>query len=153
MVAFVCVGDGSEKAALEREVKRRDLGNVYLLPSISRSAIPGFLDKMDALYIGLQNQPLFRFGVSPNKLMDYMMAAKPVIYAISSGNDMVAESGCGISIPPECPNAIADAVKTLKNLPNEQREQMGQAGKDFILAHHDYRVIAREFLLTLEPDS
>lgn len=59
---------------------------------------------------GWQRQPLFRFGVSPNKLMDYMMAGKPVIFAIDAGNDMVADASCGISIEPENSAAIAKAA-------------------------------------------
>ena len=61
--------------------------------------MPELLNQFDALYVGLQRQPLFRFGVSPNKLMDYMMAGKPVVFAIDAGNDMVAEAQCGVSIP------------------------------------------------------
>jgi len=56
---------------------------------------------MDILYIGLQRQSLFRFGISPNKLMDYMMAARPIVCAVDAGNDIVSEAGCGITIQPE----------------------------------------------------
>ena len=101
---------------------------------------------MDALYIGLQRQPLFRFGVSPNKLMDYMMAAKPVISAIDAGNDMVADAQCGISIAPEDSNAIANAAKTLAGMSKEELDAMGQRGRDYILQHHEYDGLSRDFL-------
>lgn len=54
------------------------LDNVLFLDSILKKMVPAFLNKMDVLYIGLQNQKLFKFGISPNKLMDYMMASKPI---------------------------------------------------------------------------
>ena len=111
-----------------------------------QQSLPSLLAVMDVCYIGLQRQPLFRFGVSPNKLMDYMMAGKPVIHAIEAGNDLVAESGCGISVPPEDPVAIAEAIKKLMSMSSAEREEMGGRGKEYVIANHDYKVLARKFL-------
>jgi glycosyltransferase involved in cell wall biosynthesis len=145
-VTIVFVGQGPEKEKLEDIVQEKRIENIVFLPAVTKNAIPKILNSMDALYIGLQKQSLFRFGVSPNKLMDYMMAAKPVIHAIDAGNDLVAESGCGISIPPENPKAIAEAVIKLKALSQAEREAMGRNGKSFVLANHDYRVLAKKFI-------
>jgi len=89
---------------------------------------------------------LFRFGISPNKLMDYMMAGRPIIQAIEAGNDMVAESECGLSVPPEEPQAIAEATLHLLALSASEREAMGRKGHEYVMAHHDYRVLAQQFL-------
>ena len=78
--------------------------------------MPSLLASMDVLLISLRRTPLFRFGISPNKLMDYMMAGRPIIQAIDAGNDMVSESGCGLTVPPEDPKAIANAVLQLMAL-------------------------------------
>ena len=126
-IKLILVGLGPERDRLIQKVKDRNLQDVVeLLPAVKRGDIPGLLQKMDALYVGLQRQPLFRFGVSPNKLMDYMMAAKPVNSAIEAGNDMVADAQCGISIPPEDTDAIAAAAKQLVAMPKEELEAMGQ---------------------------
>ena len=74
------------------------------------------------------------------------MAAKPIIFAIEAGNDLVAEAGCGISIPPEDSSAIAQAAKALAAKSQEELEAMGQRGRDYILQHHEYDVLSREFL-------
>ncbi len=149
-VTFALIGQGPEKDKLIRKVLSRHQTNVVFLPSVEKKSIPIILQEMDALYIGLKGDALFRFGVSPNKLMDYLMSAKPVIYAIRSGNDMVADSGCGISIPPEKPQEIVQAVLRLMSLSEEDRIKMGQKGKAYILANHDYRVLARQFIASLE---
>ena len=145
-VVFVFVGQGPQKEALQRKVSQYQLTNVVFLSPIPKASIPMLLGSMDALYIGLKKGSLFRFGVSPNKLIDYMMAAKPVIYAIDAGNDPVAESGCGISIPPEDPGAIIGAVTKLVNMVRSERERMGSRGRDYVMANNDYRVLARKFL-------
>lgn len=145
-VAVVLVGQGPEKEALRRRAEERALSNVVLLPPVPKAAIPTLLPALDALYIGLQRTPLFRFGISPNKLMDYMMAGRPVIQAIEAGNDLVTESGCGITIPPEDPEAAAGAILRLMELTAPERAAMGARGQKYVLAHHDYRVLARRFL-------
>ncbi len=149
-VGVVLVGQGPEKAALEAQAARLGLTNVLFVASVKKACIPALLDRMDALYIGLQRQPLFRFGVSPNKLMDYMMAGRPIVHAIEAGNDLVAEAGAGLSVAPEDPQAIAEAVRRLKALPDGARAEMGARGKRFILEQHTYDVLSRRFLEALE---
>ncbi len=149
-VTFMLVGQGPEKESLVRLARSRNQKNVVFLPPVKKEAIPALLGAMDALYIGLKGDPLFRFGVSPNKLLDYMMSGKPVISAIRAGNDMVKESGCGFSIPPEDSNAIAQAVLRLMETPEQEKAEMGRRGRNYVLAHHEYRVLARRFLESLE---
>lgn len=141
---LVLVGQGPTKDDLQAQAQRLD--NVVFLPPVPKGAVPALLEAMDALYIGLGRAPLFRFGISPNKLMDYMAAARPVISAIEAGNDPVTEAGCGFSVPPENPEAIAEAIRRMLTLAPEARAAMGARGRDFVTTHHDYRVLAERFL-------
>lgn len=145
-VTFVMVGQGPEKEALQARAAQEGLTNVVFLPTVPKNAIPALLDQMDALYIGLKRVSIFRFGISPNKLMDYMMAAKPILLAIEAGNDLVAESGCGISILPEDAGAITQAVLQLRSRTQAEREAMGACGKAYVLRYHDYTALATQFL-------
>ena len=146
-IKLLLVGQGPERDRLVKKIQDLNLQeNVEALPAVKRADVPGLLAQMDALYVGLQRQPLFRFGVSPNKLMDYMMAAKPVIFAIEAGNDMVAEAGCGVSIPPEDSAAIAQAAEQLAQTPKEQLAGMGAKGREYILKNHEYDVLSARFL-------
>lgn len=146
-IKLLLIGPGPERERLAQKVIELKLGDVVeLLEPVKRGQMPELLSQMDALYVGLQRQPLFRFGVSPNKLMDYMMAAKPVIFAIDAGNDMVAEADCGISIEPEDSAAIAQAAKKLSMLPKEELQKMGERGREYILHNNEYDVLSKKFL-------
>ena len=79
-----------------------------------------------------------------------MMAGKPIIHAVEAGNDPVQDAGCGISVPPEDPQAIADAIRTLASMSVAEREAMGQRGKEYVMKHHDYKILAKQFLEVLE---
>lgn len=142
----VLVGTGPERERLQARVAREGLENVHILPAVPKQAVPSLLDKFDIAYIGLQSQPLFRFGISPNKLMDYMMAAKPVVMAIDAGNDPVGESGCGVTVRSGDLEAITQAILRLAALSVSDRAAMGQAGKTFILRNQTYAQLATRFL-------
>jgi len=79
-----------------------------------------------------------------------MMAAKPVIHSIEAGNDIVSENGCGISAPPEDPEAIANAVMKMMAMKLEDREIMGVRGREYVLANHTYHVLAQKFVSIME---
>jgi glycosyltransferase involved in cell wall biosynthesis len=144
-VSIVLVGKGPEKEELVNKAKEKGLKNIHFLPVINKKAIPDFLSQMDTLYIGWRRSSLYRFGVSPNKLLDYLMAGKPIIHGIEAGNDLVAESGAGISIPPEDPEKVAEAIRKIQALPAEELHQMGQNGKKFVTSTHDYKIISKKF--------
>lgn len=138
-IAFVMVGDGQEKAKLSKMIKDLGLANVHLVGSIPKIEIQAMLANFDACYIGLNKEPLFRFGVSPNKLYEYLYAKKPIIYGIESGDyKPVADAHAGIQIPAGSPCALADAVLALYQLPKQELEQMGQNGYHSALENYEY---------------
>jgi glycosyltransferase involved in cell wall biosynthesis len=148
-VSIILLGDGAAKPALQRRAQELGLRRVFFLPPIQRPAIPHLLAAVDAAYIGWYDKPLYRFGISSNKLMDYMMAARPVIHGNHAANDPVAESGGGISVPPEDPEAVARAIRSLMAMAPEARQAMGMRGKAHVLANHDYRVLAEKYLAVM----
>lgn len=145
-IDMVLVGNGPEKERLQSYAHEKGYSNIHFLSAIGKASIPSFLDKMDGLYIGLQRQPLFRFGVSPNKLFDYMMAAKPIIQAIDAGNNPVQEAHCGISVEPDNIESIRLAVLKLKNTPEEERKIMGQNGYNYVIENHSLDKLSKLFL-------
>ncbi len=140
------MGKGPEKDRLLTRIKEEKISNCFILSGIPKTEIPAFLSMVDFLFIGLKSEPLFRFGISPNKMIDYMMAAKPVIQSIDAGNNMVEEAQCGISIEPENAEAIINAVTHLMELPEEKCLEMGANGREFAQEHHDYQKLAQKFI-------
>ena len=148
-LAVVMVGDGHERARLKQRVADQGLNQVTLLPPIPKAQIPAFLAQIDIAYIGWQRVPIYRFGIAPNKLMDYMMAGCAVLHSVEAGNDPVAESGCGLTVAPENPQAVAEGLRRLAALPAADRLAMGERGRAFVLAHHSYPVLAQRFIAAI----
>ena len=145
--ALVLVGQGPEKARLEAKARERG-GDQHRLPAAGgqkgSSRGPG---ENGRPVPRLESPPLYRYGISPNKLMDYMLAGKPVIHAVEAGNDPVAEAQCGISCEPENPQAIAESViELITRRTAEERLVMGHRGRDYVVRHFSYTTLARQFL-------
>jgi glycosyltransferase involved in cell wall biosynthesis len=145
-IVLVLVGDGQEKENLISYVRKNEIENVYFLPSIAKYQIPTLLGMMDVLFIGWQRQAIYRFGISPNKLFDYMMAGKPVIQAIDAGNNLIEDSGCGFNVEPDNPEAIAKAIMQMKMMTGEELAYLGRKGNTYVLENHSLDLLSNKFI-------
>lgn len=143
-VLVLLIGSGPEKARLQ--VRAAGCPRLRFLDSIPKGAVDAVLRSVDVAFVGHRKQALYRFGISPNKLMDYMLAGVPIISAIAAGNDPVSEANCGLTIEPDSPTAIAAAFATLQRMSTDERRSMGQRGREHILRHQTYPVLAQRFL-------
>lgn len=145
-LAFVLAGAGPDKQALQRKADTAGLRHVHFLAPLPKRAMPALLRRFDLAYLGWQRQPLYRFGISPNKLGDYMMAGRPILHAVEAANDPVRDAGCGLSLPPDDPAALAAAIRQLAALPAPQRDALGRRGADYARTHLNYTLLASRFL-------
>lgn len=143
-ISFVLIGKGVEKERLQE--LGQGFENIHFLPAIPKPQVPSALAYADVLYVGAKPHSLYRYGVSMNKMYDYMMAGKPIINGVKASNDDVAEAGCGITIEPESPEAILEAVESLKKISQLERERMGAKGKKWVLENAEYTILAKKFL-------
>jgi len=144
-ICFVLVGDGHEKARLAKRVRDEGLDQVMMLAPVAKAQIPALLAAFDIAYIGWLRVPIYRFGIAPNKLMDYMMGGCAVLHSVEAGNDAVAEAGCGLTVEPESVPAVAQGLRARAPLTPAARAAMSARGRAFVVANHSYRVLARRF--------
>lgn len=149
-ILFLLVGNGPEKGNYLKIIAEKGLSNVLILDPVPKSSVQSLLAISNVCYIGLTKSPLFRFGVSPNKLFDYLYSGKPIIYAIEAANDIVADAKCGISIKSENADEIVDAVMTLYKKTPEELAEMGKRGHEYVIANHSYSELAKKYLEILK---
>ena len=141
---FVIVGEGQEKERLLQTYG--NLENLIFIDAIAKTQIQSMLALFDVCYIGLKKERLFRFGVSPNKLFDYMFSATPILYAIDSGKtNIVKEARCGICVEAENPQSIAEGIETMFNLSQDERNRMGINAKRYVLSNFTYENLAQKY--------
>ena len=147
---FVLIGKGVEKGRLQRRVQDEKIENVHFLPPVPKNQVPSILSEADALYIGAEHSSLYRFGVSMNKMYDYMMSGKPVLNGVVASNNEVEEAQCGLSFDSSKPEEIAHAVERIKQLPEEALKEMGRRGSEWVKENCDYTKLAKRFLDFIE---
>jgi len=143
-IFFVLIGEGGEKTALKKMTD--GLKNIIFFDSIPKQQVQSAIQLFDACYIGWNDEPLYKFGISANKLYDYMYSGKPIIHSFSSDNDPVAIAKCGISCDAESPAQIEESILQMASLSKSARDEMGKNGKSYVLQNHTYDAIANQFI-------
>jgi glycosyltransferase involved in cell wall biosynthesis len=136
-IRFLLVGDGPAKPGLVQTARERGLSSVEFRDPVPKAGMPALLGEADAGLMVLQDVPLFSFGVSPNKLFDYLGAGLPVVCNVPGEvAGMVAASGAGEQAADGGPRALADAVLRMLAWSPQERLRMGAAGRAWVAGAH-----------------
>ena len=147
-VRLLLVGDGVEKAALQRRAADEGLSNVTFVDAIPKEEVPALLGAVDIGLHVLADVPLFRYGVSPNKLFDYMAAGLPVL-TNTPGEvaDVVRTAGAGLAVEP---GGIAAGIRAMADAGPAQRRAWGEAGRCYVGASRSRTMLAGELQRVLD---
>ncbi len=137
--ATVFIGDGSEKKALAERIAASGHAWIRMHPPIAKGAIVDALGRADALVVNVAPAIAHSYGLSPNKLFDYMAAGRPVL--ISSHVPTIAdESGAGLRYDPGDAVGLARCIVHLFDMNIADRDAMGARGK--LAVERDYTIEA-----------
>jgi glycosyltransferase involved in cell wall biosynthesis len=149
-IKVVLIGDGKLKPRLQRRAADEGLMNVIFHDAVSKGRIAGLMAATDVGLQILANVPAFYFGTSPNKFFDYLAAGRPVLINYPGWlAELVAEHGCGFSVPPDDPKAFAAALVRASDH-RDELPLMGRRSRLLGLTRFDRRVLAERFVDVLE---
>jgi glycosyltransferase involved in cell wall biosynthesis len=144
-VLFVFVGEGAEKKTLTDHAAAAGLRNVCFLPGQPKHLMASWYAASDAVLVPLRNIPLFETFI-PSKMFEIMACGRPIIGSVRGEARAILErSGGALIVDPEDSDAIAAAVRQLRNDPALGR-RLGASGREFVVGHYDRRVLARQYL-------
>jgi glycosyltransferase involved in cell wall biosynthesis len=142
-IHFAFVGEGAAKPALEQRVAELHLGNVTLLPGVDRDDVAGLLAAADICLVPLRDVPLFSTFI-PSKMFEYMAAGKAIVGSVRGEPATILEDAGAMVVAPEDDGALADALRELAGDP-DRRSRMGQAARDYVVAHFDRGALAARY--------
>lgn len=146
-VEFVIVGDGALKQSYQQQYG--NLPNLVFAPKVPRNMVQSVLAKGDLLYFSVHDSKVWDYGQSLNKVIDYMLAAKPVVASYNGYPSMIDESGCGVFVPANNVDAVVGAVLEMKAKSDQERSAMGARGREWLLQNRSYTKLANDYLQIL----
>ena len=139
---FIFIGDGPRKRFLRERVERESLRLVEFQDPVAKKDIYSMLQEANACLLPLKPGSVFRHGISPNKMFDYMAAGRPVITAVDTPVNPVVDASAGVSVPPGDPSALASAIRDMASLPADERIAMGERGRAQVMEHFNLNDLA-----------
>jgi len=139
-IRFIITGDGPMKPDYIK--KYGHLKNIEFRDPVSKKGLQPLLTTMNLLIHSYLNQPIYRYGVSPNKWIDYMLSARPVLVALGGQTCIVGDAGCGIFVRPEDKEALKKGILEFYKKSPEELDEMGRKGREYLLSNLTYPYLA-----------
>lgn len=121
-VKFLIWGDGDEREALEQRVRDEKIANVEFKGRVEKKYVPSIVSRANLNFAHNAPSPLFRFGISFNKLFDYLAAGKPVLCDFPCPYNPAVTYGAGIEASDTQPQQIAKAINDLAAASESERQ-------------------------------
>ena len=143
-IFFHIIGEGERKSELLRKATEYNLKNVKFYSPISKNLIPNTLKNGDAMLLPVRNEPLYKYGISPNKMYEYLASSRPIIFSGNVANDMVKEANAGVSVDGGDVKKLKDGILSLYNMTDEERKVLGKNGRDYVEKNYDTKILSKK---------
>ena len=148
-IQFLIIGDGDLR---ERYVKEfRDCENLTFAPKVPKNMVQSVLAQCDVLYFAVHPSEVWRYGQSLNKVMDYMLAGKPIVASYTGFPSMLNEARCGSYVPANDVEALRTEILRLAAMPERERLIIGERGGAWVRKNRNYEKLASEYLAIMFP--
>lgn len=143
-IHFLIVGEGDLKVHFQEQTK--GLGNITFAPRVEKSQVQSVLSYADIVYFAVHASPIWRFGQSLNKVVDYMLSGKPIIASYTGYPSMLNEAECGSYVPAGDVAALRTEIERFATLSEEERSAIGGRGRAWLLENRTYEKLADDYL-------
>ena len=143
-IFFNIIGDGPEKEKLINYKNTNNLQNVYIKNSLPKNKIIDVLINSDVLFLSLLDTPLYKYGISMNKLFEYMAVGRIVILAGNPRNNPLSEANAGFTVPPNDVNGLKNTILKIYNLSERERNDIGRKLRKHVENNYSIKVLVNK---------
>ncbi|MEY8216687.1 MAG: glycosyltransferase family 4 protein [Colwellia sp.] len=148
-IAFIFIGNGDKKDEL---IRASNSPHSYFFPPIPKSQLSSALKYADICYCGSQKylQDLYCYGVSPNKIFDYMAASKFVLFVVDSIDTPIELAKAGVKFSPSSEDDIHDFLVSSLQLEDSFFSEKGNSGKEYLIENHYFEGLSNKLIEKLK---
>lgn len=143
-IQFLIYGNGPLKNDLQDKYKH--LEKLKFMGKVSVQEIRKLMNDVD-LHVNMwADKSVYDYGVSPNKWIDYMLSAKPILVSYNGYQSIINEANCGWFIDANKPALLADKILEISKMDKAELKQIGKNGRNYVLTNHDYEKLAQDLV-------
>lgn len=110
-IRFLVWGDGDELPALRQRVADEGIENVCFKGRVEKKYVPYITSCADMNIAHNTPSPLFRFGISFNKMFDYLAAGKPILSDFPCPYNPAVQLGASLYVEDATAENVARAIE------------------------------------------
>ncbi len=144
-IAIVIVGAQEALQRLQQLCDKYGASNVTLLPFQPREKLPDMLAAADVGLV-LQKQNVICFNM-PSKIQVLLGSGRAIVASVpltGTAARAILDSGGGVVVPPESPDALAQAILELYRNP-EKVQMLGEKGRKYALEHYTFEQALEQY--------
>lgn len=143
-IEFRLLGDGPLKEKFKSIYGHCE--NIVFYDKVKKKEVVNFLIDCDILVNPWEDNTIYKYGISPNKWIDYMQAAKPIIVPYNGYRNIIDEAQCGEFIETNNPELFAETILKYSKKTNIELENIGANGKKYLLSNLTYNILSKKYL-------
>jgi len=137
-------GDGPLKKEMINLSINLNLDNVFFNNASLNNDISKLYECADGLIFAMLDLPeIYNYGVSFNKIFEYLSSSRPVIYNSNSKFNPMNYSGAGIKTASLNETDFAKSILYLLNLSLDDTERLTRNGFNYVSENHSYEYLAK----------
>ena len=140
-ISFIFIGEGPLK---EGFIKKFTSNSTSFFPPVQKKYLPIILSECDILVNTWLAKPIYRFGVSPNKWIDYMYSGRPILLALNSSSRIFNKADCGWQFAAENKLELKKNIMKAKNTDKKILDKLGLNGKRYLTTELSYDKLGKE---------
>ena len=148
-IKFLFIGSGREEETMRKYADENNLENVLIHSRVNKELIPSILRSCSVCLAHCATEghkESFKYGISKNKVNEYLYSGNPVIYGRDDAMDPVAKYGSGYVIEPFHPEQFVNTIKEIYAMKPEKRAEFGKNGKAYSIRYHSVSSLTNEWL-------
>lgn len=148
-VRFLIWGDGDERPALEQRVRDEQIGNVIFKGRVEKKFVPSIVSRADVNLAHNTPSSLFRFGISFNKMFDYLAAGKPILSDFPCPYNPAVDNGAGLDVQRPEAASVARRIEEMACMDRPKWDEMARNARR-TAEKYDFRKLTDKLLDVIE---